>query len=199
MRRLCSSSAGAGAAGAAGARGQARRRRGQPSRLDDERRGRRRVVPVADREASVGLLDHLRRKVARDQLVARRQHHGVALDAERAVEHDEIALGIVALRVLVGLEDAEARLAPLGHRPRQMDLDVVATCRRAALPVRPRLLTSHHLELQRLAGHAVDDRLVARLAALADRIKVEPGAGGRGRDVVYDPEAGRLGRQQLVA
>ena len=71
-------------------------------------------------------LDHLRRNVARYQLVAGRKDDGIALDAERPIEDDPAAVAIVALRILVGLDDADPSLAALRDWPGELDADVAA-------------------------------------------------------------------------
>ena len=102
-----------------------------------------------------------------------------------AIEHDAVAVAAVVLRVLVGLGDAEARLAAVGgHRARQLHLDGAAA----------------DGELQRRAAHHVDHPIVARRggAGLADRI-VKNASRRRGdRDVVDGLERRRLRRQQIV-
>src|SRR5262249_36341298 len=61
------------------------------------------------------------------------------------------------------------------------------------------LRTGDLLELERRAGHHVEHRLVARDAALADRIPEQRGARRGLRDLVVDLERRGVGREQLVA
>ena len=87
--------------------------------FEDQRRRSRRLMHEADADAAVGIGEHLRRHVALGQLIAGRQHDRRVPDADRAIEHDAVAVAAVALRVLVGLDDAQARLAAVGrHRAR---------------------------------------------------------------------------------
>ena len=74
-----------------------------------------------------GSVEHLRRHVALGELVAGRQQDGGAPDGNRAVEHEAVAVAAVALRVLVGLGDPQARLAAVGrHGTRQLHVDRAA-------------------------------------------------------------------------
>ena len=95
-------------------RGNAGRFRRDARRLpctEYERRFGGRGVPERDLDPAVGFLQHLRGVVAGDDLVPVRQHDRIALDAEWPIEHERIALEVVALRVLVGLVDEHTALA----------------------------------------------------------------------------------------
>src|SRR5262245_5696129 len=120
-RRLARRRVAGGCYRAAGARRRSCRRPlcRKRLRLDHERGLRRISVDEADSEASVCFLDHLRRDVARDELVATRQHYRVTRDTERTVEDDGVAFAAIALRVLVRFEDSDAALAAAGHGSRE--------------------------------------------------------------------------------
>ena len=190
---------GAGAAEALAAGVRPRRRSGrQRPCLDHERRCFWVGVHEAHRHAPVFFGEDLRRDVHRDQLEPGWQHDLVALDAERAVEDDQIAVAVIALGVLVGLVDAKSRLSPLGHRTAQPDLDVARVEVGSGMALAPCLLTRHHLELERLAGREVDNAFVGGFAALANGIEEVAGARRCRRDVVKDAELRRVGGEQLV-
>jgi len=74
--------------------------------------------------------------------VSWRQHHGVALDAEAAIEHDEIPFAVVGLRVAIRLDDAQPGFATGWNGAGKRHLDVHRLRvgaglpgRRASLPV----------------------------------------------------------------
>ncbi len=139
------------------------------------------------------------RNVARHQLEAGRQDDSIALDAERPVEDDGVAIAVVALRILVGLDDPDAAFAALRHGPRELDADVAAVETRVGEARLPGLGAAHLLKRQRRARHQVDDRLVGGDAAHPDRVEEEFRPRRNGGDVVDDLERRGLGREQLVA
>ena len=169
-------------------------------RAEHERRLAFGAVHEADADPAVRFGDDLRRHGEADDLVARGQHDLVAAYAERPVEHDRLAVDVVALLVLVGLDDDEASLAIRRHGASERHLDVIGV---EVGVGHQRILAcvgaAHDLEVQRLAGHGVEHGLVARGAALADGVVEGPRAGGGGGDLVGDPELAAVGREQFVA
>ena len=154
----------------------------------------------AHRNPAIRLCQNLRRYRRPHHLVAGGQDDLVALDAERPIENECLAVEIVAVRVLIGFRDDHATLAMLRHGPRQSDFDVLG--RRIRIRherVLARLGAAHHLEVQRRAEHGIPHTLIARSAAFANGIVEEPRPGSCGGNLVVNPEARRLGCQQLVA
>src|SRR4029079_6009778 len=94
-------------------------------RANDQRRLVGINVHEARGDPAVALFDHLDRDVRADELVVGRQDDRIALDAQAAGEDYRVPFTVIALRILVGLEDADPRLALARHRPRQLHLDVV--------------------------------------------------------------------------
>src|SRR5262249_52803676 len=85
-----------------------------PDRTQYQRRFARASVEEADRETAVVLGQDLRWHRQADHLVAGRQYDLVALDTERPIEDQRLAVQVIALRILVGLEDDDATTTLLG-------------------------------------------------------------------------------------
>jgi hypothetical protein len=68
-------------------------------------------VQEADGDAPILFGENLRRHGESDHLISRRQHDLVAWNVERPIEHERLAVQVVALRILVGLD--ETGLSPL--------------------------------------------------------------------------------------
>ena len=142
----------------------------------------------------------MRRHIAGYQLETFRKDHTVALDAQAPIENDGVAITVVALRVLVRLDDENTALAIRRNRTRELHLDVAP----GGLSVgHKRILASFHagddVETQRFAGHAVVDSFVACGAAFANRIEIQFRAGSRGSHFIMYFEAGGFRREQFVA
>jgi hypothetical protein len=169
------------------------------SRPEDQRRLTRVRVHEADTNPAVRLFDHLRGNVAGDELVLRGQHHSIALDAEGPVEHDRVTLAEVALGILVGFGNPDARAATVRHGARERHADIFPLGVRTAQPRFPGNRATHLLELQRLARRQVDHGFLSGDAALANGIEEVRRPRRDRRDVVDDLERRRLWREQLVA
>ena len=157
-------------------------------------------VEKADGDAAIGLAEDLRGHAEAGDFVARRKNNLVARDAKRTIEDDGVAFGVVALRVLVGFDDEETRLAGVRYGAGESDFDVVG----GGIGVGQERIAAgvgatDNFEVERLAGHRVVDRLVAGDAAFADGVIEDFGALGEGGDFVTDFEAGGLGGEELVA
>src|SRR5580692_7053495 len=79
----------------------------------------------ADGRAPVTLRENLRGYRQFHHFIAGWQNHFVALDTQWPIEDDRLAVQVIALRVLIGLEDHYAPLTTLGNRPRQRYFYVV--------------------------------------------------------------------------
>jgi len=165
----------------------------------DERGLARRLMHEADADAAVRLGKHLGRHVAIGELIAGGQHDGIAPDAERPIEHDRVALFVIALWILVRLDDADAGLAAVcWNRPREVHADVVRVGIGRRQAGGARFGAGDLVKLERLTGHHVVHGFVARLAAFPNGIEIRRRARGRRRHFVQDLERRRLRRQQLV-
>src|SRR5579872_3788064 len=74
----------------------------------DQRRLPGGSIHEADGDASVWLSKNLRRNVAGDELVSRRQNNFIAPDSQRPIEDNSVAFAVVTLRVFIGLIDDDA-------------------------------------------------------------------------------------------
>ena len=115
-------------------------------------RGARRLIHEADADPAVRIGQHLRRHVALGQLIAGRQDDGRVADRNRAIEHEAVAVAPIALRVLVGLGDPQARLAAVGRH------------RRA--PAARRSRCSLTVYFSGAAAHQIDHAIVAAAAVV---------------------------------
>src|SRR5271167_4948721 len=128
----------------------------------------------ADGRAPVILSEYLRRYRQFHHFITGWQNDFVAPDTQWSIEDDRLAVQVIALRVLIGLEDHYAPLATLGDRSRQRYFDVV---RRQICIGHERIFTrlraADHCKVQRLPEHRVIDTLVTRRTALANGVVKE--------------------------
>jgi len=129
----------------------------------------------------------------------------VCADAERPAEYDRIGLAVVALCILVRLQNPDARLAAVRrNRPSETDFDVVALKIRADEAVRFCLGSVHLCEVERRASHQIEYAVGAAggrgngLKARPDAIEKQCGARACGGNLVIGPERRALGCKQLV-
>ncbi len=153
----------------------------------------------AHRNPSIRFRPYLRRHRQPHHLIPRRQHHLVAPDPQRTVEHNRLPIHVVALRILIRLHNHHTPLPVLRHRPSQRHPDVVGPLigprhQRILLRLRP----AHHRKLQRLARHRIKHALIAGNTPLTNRVIEKLSPRRRRCHLVVDLETRRLRPQQLI-
>jgi len=168
---------------------------GLRARLSAQNEGRfaRTGIHEADGDAPIRLRQDLREDVAGHQFVACRQDHLVPPNTQAAIENNCLALAVVALRILVRLDDQDAPLPLRRNGTRQLHFDVIPASIGAGHEwILRRLRTRDNFKVQRLPSHRIVDRFVARRAPLPNRIEVRLGAGSGGGHFIKYLEARRL-------
>ena len=154
----------------------------------------------AERDPPILLRQDLRGHGHSHGLVSGGQYDFVALDTERSIEDDRLSIQVVAVRILIGLDDHHAALATFRDRPRERHSDVVG--RRIRIrhqAVFACLHTADHLKVQWGSEHCVVDAFVTGRTTLANGVIKELRPRSRCGHLVVNPEAGGLGSQQLIA